>query len=157
MPMRSAPRAARATAGFCKPASQSSTAGAPATVSFGKLMSQQQPSMMLGWSSTAGMRAAVGSSELTSLYAFGSVPQRVVQTAPVVVSFGELMPHNALGTVPMRSAPRAARATVGFSEPTSRYAFGFVPGVVPGWHGRWPAFASWCRIRSPARRWASPP
>ena len=131
MPMRSAPRAARATAGFCKPASQSSTEGAPATVSFGKLMSQQQPSMMLGWSSTAGMRAAVGSSELTSLYAFGSVPQRVVQTAPVVVSFGKLMPHNALGTVPMRSAPRAARATVGFSEPTSRYAFGFVPGVVP--------------------------
>ena len=62
--MRSAPRAARATAGFCKPASQSSTAG---------------------------VRAAVGSSELTSLYAFGSVPQRVVQKAPATVSFGKLM------------------------------------------------------------------
>ena len=106
-------------AGVCKPASQSSTAGvraaigsselmslfafgsvpqrvvqtAPATVSFGKLMSQQQHSTMLGWSSTAGVRAAVGSSELTSLFAFGSVPQRVVQTAPAMVSFGKLTSH----------------------------------------------------------------
>ena len=79
-------------AGVCKPASQSSTAGAPATVSCGKLMSQQQPSTMLGWSSTAGVRAAVGSSELTSLYAFGSVPQRVVlQMAPATITSGKVV------------------------------------------------------------------
>ena len=91
--MRSAPRAARATVGSSELTSlyafgsvpQRVVQKAPATVSFGKLMSQQQPSAMLGWSSTAGVRAAVGSSELTSLYAFGSVPQRVVQTAPAMV------------------------------------------------------------------------
>ena len=107
--MRSAPRAARATAGFCKPASQSSTAG---------------------------VRAAVGSSELTSFYAFGFVPGAVPQVALAMASFGKLVSHNALGTVPMRSAPRAARATVGFSKPTSHYAFGFVPGAVHRWHWR---------------------
>ena len=97
--MRSAPRAARATVGSSKPASRYASGSmlgvvlqtAPATVSFGKQMSQQQHSTMLGWSSTAGVRAAVGSSELMSLYAFGSVPQRVVQMAPATVSFGKLM------------------------------------------------------------------
>ena len=39
------------------------------------------------------MRAAVGSSELTLLYAFGSVPQRVVQMAPEAVGSSELMSH----------------------------------------------------------------
>ena len=39
------------------------------------------------------MRAAVGSSKLTLLYAFGSVPQRVVQTAPATVSFSKLTSH----------------------------------------------------------------
>ena len=100
--MRSAPRAARATVGSSELTSLYAFGSvpqrvvlqkAPAMVSFGKLMSQQQPSAMLGWSSTAGVRAAVGSSELTSLYAFGSVPQRVVQMAPAAVGSSELMSH----------------------------------------------------------------
>ena len=53
-------------AGVCKPASQSSTAG---------------------------VRAVIGSSELMSLFAFGSVPQRVVQMAPAAVGSSKLTPH----------------------------------------------------------------
>ena len=41
--------------------------------------------------------------------------------------YGQQTLHNAHGTVPMRSAPRAARATVGSSKPASRYASGSVP------------------------------
>jgi len=37
-------------------------------------------------------RATVGSSELTSLYAFGSVPQRVVlQMAPATITSGKVV------------------------------------------------------------------
>ena len=99
--MRSAPRAARATVGSSKPASRYASGSvlgvvlqmAPATITSAKVVSHKEPSTMLGWSSTAGVRAAVGSSELTSLYAFGSVPQRVVQMAPAAVGSSELMSH----------------------------------------------------------------
>ena len=40
--------------------------------------------------------------------------------ALAMTSFGKLVSHNALGTVPMRSVPRMARATAGFSKPASR-------------------------------------
>jgi hypothetical protein len=100
--MRSAPRAARATVGSSKPASRYAFGPvpqrvvlqmAPATITSGKVVSHKEPSTMLGWSSTAGVRVAVGSSELASLYAFGSVPQRVVQMAPAAVGSSELMSH----------------------------------------------------------------
>ena len=65
-------------------------------------------------------RATVGFSKPTSRYAFGFVPGAVPQMALAITSFGKLVSHNALGTVPMRSVPRTARATAGFSKPASR-------------------------------------
>ena len=98
--MRSAPRVARATVGSSKPASRYASGSvlgvvlqiAPATITSGKVVSHKEPSTMLGWSSTAGVRVAVGSSELASLYAFGSVPQRVVlQMAPATITSGKVV------------------------------------------------------------------